>query len=136
MRWRCILGAASAAALLAGTSAAADGAVDWSRAETLDVQLRSFEFSPNQIQLRAGAAYRLRLINNTSGGHDFASSGLFAAVRLAPEDAALVKDGEVDVPKQSTVELRFVAETPGTYKLKCTHFMHAAMGMTGTATIG
>ena len=84
--------------------------------------------------MRAGQPVALVLANLASGGHDFSAPEFFAAARVDPADAALVKDGEVDVPSKSTVTVHLVPAA-GTYKLTCTHTMHAMFGMKGTITV-
>ena len=98
------------------------------------IELSNFDFSPHEIHLRAGQATTLVLENVASGAHDFAAPEFFAAARLEPGDAALVDDGEVDVPARSTRTLHLVPAA-GTYKLTCTHMMHAMFGMKGTIVV-
>ena len=74
------------------------------------------------------------LANLASGGHDFAAPEFFAAARVQPGDAALVEDGEVDVPAKSTRTIHLVPAA-GTYKLTCTHTFHAMFGMKGTIIV-
>jgi plastocyanin len=73
-------------------------------------------------------------VNNAGGGHSFSAPQFFAAARVAPASQPLVRDGAVDVPKHSAVD---VALTPaaGQYPLKCTHTLHAAFGMKGSIVV-
>jgi len=98
------------------------------------VELSNFDFTPKDIRLHAGQATTLVLTNTASGGHNFAAREFFAAARVDPADAALVKDGEVDVPSKSTVTVHLVPAA-GTYKLTCTHAMHSMFGMKGTIVV-
>jgi plastocyanin len=98
------------------------------------VTLSNFKLDPNQIQLRAGAPAILHLVNTAGGGHSFSAPQFFAASRVASASQPLVKDGTVQVPKHSAVD---IALTPaaGQYPLKCTHTLHAAFGMKGTIVV-
>jgi plastocyanin len=86
------------------------------------------------VQLRAGAPTILHLVNTAGGGHSFSAPQFFASAKLAPASRSLVKDGTVQVPKHSAVD---IALTPaaGQYPLKCTHTLHAAFGMKGTIIV-
>ena len=98
------------------------------------VELSNFKFVPNAIQLRAGTPVTLHLQNAGGGGHSFSAPAFFAAARLDPRSAGLVHDGMVDVPGRGAVNIALVPAA-GTYKLKCTHTLHAAFGMTGTIVV-
>lgn len=101
---------------------------------TVTVTMQNFKFDPGEIQLRAGTPTILHLVNTAGGGHSFSAPQFFAAAKLAPGSQPLVKNGTVDVPKHSAVD---VALTPaaGQYPLKCTHTLHAAFGMKGTIVV-
>ncbi len=98
------------------------------------VELSSFDFTPKEIHLHAGQAYALVLTNVASGGHDFSAPEFFAAARVEPADAALIDHGEIDIPGKSTRTIHLVPAA-GTYKLTCTHTMHAMFGMRGTIVV-
>jgi len=98
------------------------------------IELSNFDFSPKEIHLHAGQATTLVLANTASGGHDFAAPEFFAAARVEPADAGLVEHGEVDVPGKTTRTVHLVPAA-GTYKLTCTHTMHAMFGMKGTIVV-
>lgn len=120
--------AAALIACCASTQAVAQAAAEQR------VELSSFEFTPREIHLRAGQRVALVLANTASGGHDFAAPEFFAAARLDPEDAALVEDGEIEVPGRSTRTVHLVPAA-GTYELTCTHTFHATFGMRGTIVV-
>jgi plastocyanin len=98
------------------------------------VTLSNFKFDPSQVQLTAGTPTILHLVNAAGGGHSFSAPQFFAAAKVAPASQPLVKDGTVQVPKHSAVD---IALTPaaGQYQLKCTHTLHAAFGMKGTIVV-
>ncbi len=97
--------------------------------QRIDVALSNFKFTPNTIALRHGQSYLLHL--TSSGGHSFSAKAFFAAATLTPADRARVNDGKVELEDGDSVDLRFVAPAPGSYPIKCTHFLHAGFGMTG-----
>ena len=101
---------------------------------TVSVTLANFSFQPNAIQLRAGVPTILHLVNTAGGGHSFSAPQFFATARLAPASRALVKGGMVDVPKHSAVDIE-LTPAAGQYRLKCTHTLHAAFGMTGNIVV-
>ena len=98
------------------------------------VELSNFDFVPRELHLHAGQPVALVLANGASGGHDFSAPEFFAAARIEPADAALVTDGEIDVPAKSMRTVHLVPAA-GTYKLTCTHTMHAMFGMKGTIVV-
>ncbi|WP_176596389.1 MULTISPECIES: cupredoxin domain-containing protein [Sphingobium] len=123
------------AALILSSSAAAQGD-PWSAARPLTISLSSFKFEPSGIMLEHDVPYRLHLVNSSSGGHDFAAAAFFAAARIRPEDAAKVRNGRIGLAGGESVDIQLIApSSPGTYKLRCTHFMHGAFGMTGRIVV-
>lgn len=129
--------AAAAATLLLAVSAAHSqpATVDWSKAQTIEVDLSNFAFSPSTLQLQHGVPYRLHFVNNSKSGHNFDSVDFFAEATVAPGDAAKVDEGKVEVAKDETVDVSLVANTAATYKVDCTHFLHSMMGMTGQVVV-
>jgi plastocyanin len=97
----------------------------------ITVTLDNFRFGPPIIQMVHGRPYVLQLVNRSKGGHDFTAPKFFAASGLDAAARARVAAGEVEVPGHGEVMLRLIAPPPGRYKVKCTHFMHGAMGMKG-----
>lgn len=103
--------------------------------QLITITMSNFAYAPDKLDLVAGSDYQFHFVNTSSSGHDFASPELFAAGTVAPEDAAKVVDGSVEVDKGQTVDVRFTATKKGSYEVRCTHFLHSAFGMKGTATI-
>ena len=97
---------------------------------TVTVRLSDFAFDPSTLHLRSGVPVRLRLVNESSGGHNFSAPAFFAASSF-PAGASAPPKGTVEVGAGQTVDLTVVPGTPGTYPVECTHFMHAMFGMTG-----
>ena len=103
-------------------------------AEAVTVTLANFDFTPAVLHLRAGKPYVLRIENHASGGHTFTAPEFFAASAVLATDAALLKEGEIALQGGATATLHLVP-AKGSYKLVCTHFGHAALGMTGTIEV-
>lgn len=103
--------------------------------QLIEISMSNFAYAPNTLDLLAGSDYELHFVNTSSKGHDFAAPELFAAGTVAPEDRAKIVDGSVEVEGGATVDIRFTATKKGTYKFRCTHFLHTSFGMTGTAVI-
>ena len=119
--------------VLAASSGAAQAPVDYSRAATVEVVLTSFSFTPETIRLRAGVPVRLT-IRDTKGGHNFAALKFFAKAKVAPEDAATVRGGKIELEAGEAVTIRLVPAA-GSYKLTCTHFLHTSFGMKGRIVV-
>jgi uncharacterized cupredoxin-like copper-binding protein len=98
------------------------------------VEMSNFKFAPTDIQLRAGVPVVLHLTNAAKGGHNFSAPEFFAAAKLDPQSAALVRGGKIEVPSKGSVD---IALTPaaGEYSLKCTHTLHSSFGMKGRITV-
>lgn len=112
----------------------ASAAVDFAKAKVVEVTLSNFEFTPSVIDLQAGTPYVLKIVNRASGGHNFTAPEFFAAAKVAPEDAAQIAGGQIEVKGGETATIGLVPGT-GTYKLVCTHFGHATLGMTGKIVV-
>ena len=124
-----------ALALLALSSSARAAVPDWGTAHELDVRLSNFAFTPSRIEMKSGEAYRLHLVNQANGGHNFDAGAFFAAAQVAPSDQAKISKGTVELKKGETADIRLVAPAPGTYKLHCSHFLHTSFGMTGEIVV-
>jgi plastocyanin len=102
--------------------------------ETILVRLSNFAFDPERLRLTAGVPVRLRLVNESGGGHNFSSPELFSASNILPGGSA-PSNGELAVASHQTVEVVLVPRTPGTYRVECTHFLHSFFGMHGTIEV-
>jgi uncharacterized cupredoxin-like copper-binding protein len=102
--------------------------------DEVTVRLSNFAFAPEHLRLKAGVPVRLRLVNESSGGHDFSAPAFFAAGSF-PSVSPVPRDGGVAVASHQTVELTIVPRTPGSYRLECTHFLHSMFGMHGTIEV-
>jgi plastocyanin len=121
-------------ALSAPPSEAQQTAANIANGETVEVRLSNFAFAPARLQLKANVPVHLRLVNESSGGHDFSAPSFFATTTFPPAVPA-PRDGEVAVPSHQTVEITVIPHAPGTYRLECTHFLHSLFGMHGTIEV-
>ena len=109
-------------------------AVDWSRAEQVDVTLVDFSFRPSRIVLEHGRPYRLHLENRGSGGHNFDAPDFFRSVVLREDAATELRDGKgaVELARDEVEDVYLVPMRAGTFPLECSHLLHAIIfGMTG-----
>ena len=98
------------------------------------VELANFSFSPSTLQLKGGAPTTLHLHNVSRGGHNFSAPEFFAAAKLDPKFAGLVRNGTVEVPGSRSVDIALVPAA-GSYRVKCTHTLHSTFGMKGTILV-
>jgi uncharacterized cupredoxin-like copper-binding protein len=112
----------------------APASVSFAGATEQRVELANFDFTPREVHLRAGQPYELVLVNIASGGHDFAAPEFFAAGQVRPDEAALVAEGEIEVPGGATRRIHIVPAA-GRYDLVCTHTGHALLGMKGRIVV-
>ena len=102
--------------------------------QTITIRLSNFSFEPEHLRLRAGVPVRLRLVNESGGGHDFSAPAFFAASAYFAGSVA-PPEGRVDVAGKSAAEISIVPERPGRYRVECTHFLHSLFGMTATIDV-
>jgi len=121
------------ALMLAAPAAAQTGGDAAPHEQAVEISLSNFAFAPRDIRLRAGQPYRLHLVNSANGGHNFSAPAFFRTARIAPADAAAVRNGTIEVPKGQARDIRLVPAR-GTYPVKCTHFLHSGFGMKGSIT--
>jgi plastocyanin len=95
------------------------------------IQLYSFGFTPRAIHLAAGRPVTLNFVNSAGGGHNFSAPSFFATAKIASGSAP---NGVVELGAHQS---RAITLTPraGTYKFRCTHTFHKALGMTGTILV-
>lgn len=102
--------------------------------ERIAIELTDFAFAPAALRLRKDRPYLLHFVNKGSGGHNYSAPAFFAAARIDPADAAFVRKGTVEVARGQSRAVRLVPAA-GSYKVKCTHFMHPALGMRGSIVV-
>ena len=131
---RCLFAVLTLACAI-GLPAAAQPAPDWTAAQTIEIDLSNFAFSPASLTLNQGVAYRLHFVNQASGGHDFSAKDFFAAATIDPEDQAAVTGGKVSLKGNQSADVRLIATQTGHFDVICTHLMHATMGMRGEVVV-
>jgi plastocyanin len=97
----------------------------------VEVRLSSFSYTPEEIHLAAGQPVTLHLVNTGSGGHNFAAPEFFAAAGAV---SGPVVNGKVEVGSHGAVDVT-LTPAAGHYRLRCTHTLHTAMGMSGEIVV-
>jgi Cu+-exporting ATPase len=115
-----LIGVGIASLAVAGSVLAADRAID-AGATQVEVTARNLRFEPAEVRVRAGDVVVVRFTNADPVFHDWMAEG------LANVDAA-ARPGQ-------TQQIRFRADTPGTYELICSVEGHAEAGMRGTLIV-
>lgn len=100
-------------------------------APSVEVRLSSFDFTPKTIHLKSGQPVVLHLINTGKGGHNFSAPQFFDA---ASGVSGPIRNGTVEVGGRGTADVH-VTPARGTYRLRCTHSFHSALGMKGTIVV-
>lgn len=118
------------AATLATVTSAAAQESDRDHTPVVQVELSSFRFDPSHIRLHSDQPVILRLVNTSGGGHNFRAPEFFAAARVRDLDRPLLRKGAIEVPGGTKKEILLVPAA-GSYRLKCTHTFHSALGMSG-----
>jgi plastocyanin len=122
------------AACLTSPSKAQRPAPPANEGAVVTVRMSNFAFTPDHLRLKVGVPMRLRLVNESGGGHDFSAPGFFAASRL-PSGSPVPPDGAVAIGSHRTVEIAVEPRIQGVYRLECTHFLHSFFGMHGTIEV-
>lgn len=91
----------------------------------------SYKFTPNPIHLKAGQPVTLTFVNQGKHGHDFAADKFFAASTIS---AGAAPGGKIELAGHETKSITLTPRA-GTYPARCTHFLHASMGMTATIVV-
>ena len=119
LAFRIALTALICVAVVAPAVAAADAPA------ALTINVASYSYAPNPIQLAAGKPVTLTIVNQSGKGHDFTAKEFFAASMIT---AGAAPGGKIELASHET---KTVTLTPraGTYPVHCSHFLHASMGM-------
>ena len=103
--------------------------------QRIEIVLANFSFTPSAIELVAATPVTLHIVNRGSGGHNFIARDFFAAASMdAATRKKLGRKGVVELAKGTAMDITLTPKA-GSYKLKCGHFLHATLGMTGTITV-
>lgn len=115
---------------------------DWKNMEVVTVTLEEHRFTPRDIKLKAGKAYKIELRNMGEQEHYYTAPEFNRAV--AWRKAMVNKQAEIKAPyftafevasQGGQVDLYLVPVTRGSYPVYCTMPGHREMGMEGTLTV-
>jgi uncharacterized cupredoxin-like copper-binding protein len=117
-----------------------NGAVDWTLARTVKVDLDEMFFKPKDISVRAGIPYVLELKNTGLIVHEFTAAKFF---RSSSVRKIATENGEVRVPyftgikvePGKTVNVFAIPVIPGNFDIFCSITGHREAGMVGTITV-
>jgi uncharacterized cupredoxin-like copper-binding protein len=87
-------------------------------ATPISITLTDYAFSPNALELKAGATYQLHFINSGSKDHDFSAPEFFAASQVAVDDQAKVEKGAVALGRGQSVDMTVTPGQPGTFAVE------------------
>lgn len=113
---------------------------DWNAAQTVEVRLSNYAFTPGELTFRRGQPVRLVLVNDTGSDHTFESGSFFETIAVrqlsGPEgDLPGPWVEKVVVPERQTKELWFVPARYGAFRYACSMPGHAALGMKGVVNV-
>ena len=95
------------------------------------IHLDSYHFMPNTLRLAAGKAVRLEFVNRSGKSHDFTAPQFFAASRILAGNPA---GGEVELRSHEAARVDLIPAA-GRYRVHCSHFLHAQLGMRATILV-
>lgn len=117
-----------AAAVLLSTGAYAQTAIT--------VSMTNYAFTPSTLTLKAGETYRIHFSNDAGKGHDFTAREFFQSSTIVTADKSKLEDGEeVELDGGQSADITLTPNHPGTYPVRCAHFMHSMLGMTGKIVV-
>ena len=100
----------------------------------IDLTMTHGGFVPNQVSIRSGAPYTLRITNRDGTGHNLTQEVFFREARVDPADRDLVPDGKIVLGAGQRVAVHFQAplNRPGaTYQFSSTVLRDAASDYKG-----
>ncbi len=120
-------------ALLLATSARAQPAVDWSKAQTVDLLMVDDRFEPDHLSFQHDVPYRVHMENHGKDLHEFTAPE-FLADALVRDPRVLANGGkEAVVQPGAEVDVYLVPMKAGTFRLICAD--HDWDGMVGEITV-
>jgi plastocyanin len=115
-------------------AAVADPAgTDWLHARDVTIVMTEYRFTPSEVSLERGVAYRMQLENRGTELHEFTAPGFLAAVELRDGAVLAAAKNEIVVAPRTDRAIYFVARQAGRYQLSCAD--HDWAGMVGTIVI-
>lgn len=121
-------------------AAAIVGSADWSDAETRNIVMADYSFTPNNPAFKRDQTYQLHLENKATHAHTFGSDTFFQAIAVREVQvggATVPQEGlkNIELDPGQAADISFVAVSPGTYDFYCDVFLHDTMGMDGKIVI-
>jgi uncharacterized cupredoxin-like copper-binding protein len=115
-------------------------AANWSKMETININLDEYKFTPSVLTFKIDIPYKLHITNVGSQKHYFTSEGFFKAIATRKIQSS---DGEIKAPYFNAIEvfpgrsldLYFIPVKRGNYVLICTIKGHSDAGMVGDIQI-
>jgi uncharacterized cupredoxin-like copper-binding protein len=127
----------SSALVLTGLVAIAQAdtasAIDWSKAQTVEIRMIEYQFIPDRLTLRHGQPYRLHLVNAGKEGHDFTAPDFFQSAIVEHTGAFNDSRSSVFLQPQQTTDIYLVAPNAGLFAPRCAD--HDWAGMTATIVV-
>lgn len=121
------------AVLLCVGAVAAAPAIDWSKAQTVRVEMVDYRFVPDHLTFQHGMVYRLHFENHGKELHEFTAPEFFAEA-IVRDPGKLANGGkEVVVQPGETADVDFVPQRAGHYDLTCAD--HDWDGMVGSIEV-
>jgi len=117
------------------------GSTDWSKSETITVDLADYSFTPSKLTFQHGQPYQLHIVNKSTHSHTFSSDTFFKAIAVqkmlknGASSSTADLDEDIDFAPGEVIDLYFVADKPGNYDLYCGKFMHEMLGMDGQIAV-
>ncbi|MFO7171605.1 MAG: cupredoxin domain-containing protein [Bacillota bacterium] len=108
------------ALVLAGCGGKSSGGGGGEVVDLGTIELKDYEFVPNQLDLKAGVTYKVTLKNTGTQVHDFTIEGT--------NYSKVVQPG-------ATETLEFKLDKPGTYTIVCVQPGHKDLGMYFTTEV-
>ena len=128
-----LAGALAAILAITASAALADPAVDWAKAQRVDLVEVDYAFQPNHLTFRRDRTYQLHVENRGHELHELTAPDFFKAVELR-DPSVLNQDGtELVVKPGDQKDLYLVPLQPGRYGMRCAD--HDWAGMTGDITV-
>jgi uncharacterized cupredoxin-like copper-binding protein len=123
----------AAAVLLSATTAHAGPAVDWSKAQTVNLLMVDDRFVPDRLSFQHGAPYRIHMENHGRELHEFTAPE-FLADAVVRDPHALANGGEeVVVQPGASVDVFLMPLKAGMFRLYCAD--HDWDGMVGEIAV-
>jgi len=119
--------------LVAIAQADTASAIDWSKAQTVELRMIEYQFIPDQLTLRHGQPYRLHLVNAGKEGHDFTAPEFFQSAIVQDPGAFNDSRFSVFLQPQQMIDIYLIAQNAGLFAPRCAD--HDWAGMTATIVV-